>query len=81
MRRPEPRWRADRKTWVCRINGKLHTLAQGKQNKQEAWKVLHELLAQKAEEIKSRGPNIPFVQLADLFLEWCQRENEPNTYI
>ncbi len=80
MRHPEPRWRASRKTWVCRVDGKLHTLAHGKENKQQAWKVLHDLLSRRTEEKKTRGPDITFVHLADLFLEWCQRENEPRTY-
>jgi hypothetical protein len=80
MRQPEPNWRKDRKTWVCRINGRLHTLAHGKEAKQEAWKVLREILARTEMQTKVRGETILFVQLSDLFLEWCKREKEPATY-
>jgi len=80
MRQPEPRWRNDRETWVCRIKGQLHTLAKGKKSKQEAWKVLRGILASAENQSKGRNETILFSNLADLFLEWCQREKEPSTY-
>lgn len=81
MRQPEPRWRKDRKTWVCRINGQLHTLAHGRESKQEAWKVLRALLAGAESKPKARGETVLFQQLADAFLDWCQREKAENTYL
>lgn len=80
MRQPEPRWRKNRKVWVCRINGRLHTLAKGKENKQVAWKTLREIMSAMQAEKKTVSPAIMFTHLADLFLEWCQREKEPKTY-
>ncbi len=78
MRQPEPRWRKTRKTWVCRLNGQLHTLAHGKDAKQEAWEELRRLLTQQRP--KSSRLKITFAELAELFLEWCQREKTPSTY-
>jgi integrase len=80
MRQPEPRWRKDRKAWVCRIQGRLHTLAHGKENKQEAWKALRGILANIETQSRVKGETMLFQTLADRFLDWCQREKEPKTY-
>jgi len=80
MRQPEPRWRKNRKAWVCRINGRLYTLARGRENKQEAWQILRRILAETGKESRMKRDTILFNQLSKLFLEWCEREKEPSTY-
>ena len=80
MRQQQPRWRKDRKAWICYIDGKMVTHAKGRENKQAAWTELRRILAEGKQVERLKGDNVLFVHLADDFLEFVKREKSQGTY-
>jgi integrase len=73
------RYRADRDTWVTKVNGSLVTLASGKANKKEADRAFHELMASVGRSQKP-GSSIRVAALFDIFLDTVSRERAALTY-
>jgi integrase len=79
MARPNKPWyRASHDAWVCKIDGKQHTLAKGKKNKAEALKEFHRLMAGRGQE--KPVASFPTKELCDRFLDHVHRHRKPLTY-
>lgn len=80
MGRPNKPWfREQSETWVCKVDGKLKTLAKGKRNRAEAVRVLAEILAKRAAPA-SATDDVTLVVLFDHFLDHARANLAADTY-
>ena len=80
MRRPTPWYRKFNDTWCVQLNGKKITLAKGKENKSEAHRVYHRLMAQENGQPPEPAAYFTVAEVCDLFLDWSSKHNDPATY-
>lgn len=78
-RRAQPWYRASMDAWYTTIDGKQVQLARGEANKEEAYRVFHELMARPKPE-RSRHSEMAFAALADHYLDFLERDRETSTY-
>ncbi len=75
----EPFWRTDRGYWYVQQGTKQLRLAP---DKDEAWRIWHELMARPPEERTVVTPDARTVaEVLDLFLEWAERNRDRLTYV
>ena len=78
MRRPHPRFDADRNAWVTRAGGKLKILVKGPENavtEQAAWDAFYAHMAHLGNPVENASvPALTLGQLADRYGEWMSRE-------
>lgn len=80
MGRPsKPHFRASRKTWVCTIDGKYHTLAHGRENRGEAYKTFHKLMAGRGKK-PARNAGLSLNVLCEAFMDHTERHMAATTY-
>jgi integrase len=80
VRKPSKPWyRSFNDTWYVCHNGRQVPLAKGKDNKKEAERAFHRLMAGDPAPV-SRPQALLVVTLLDLFLEHAQRRNKPRTF-
>ncbi len=72
-RKPKPWYWTKRKLWYVEIDGVRHNLGP---NKKDAEKQFHELMASSHPRIRSDA----VVALVDAFLDWCHKNQAPDTY-
>ncbi|WP_435019114.1 tyrosine-type recombinase/integrase [Tundrisphaera sp. TA3] len=76
MRHPEPWYRKFNDTWYVQLDGKQQKLAKGKDNKPEAFRTFHRLMAgQRVGTPKAISASV----LCYLYLEWSREEHKPAT--
>lgn len=75
----EPFWFADRGAWYVHVGTTKKRLSP---DKDEAWRLWHELMARPPEPDKPRltGPDVTALAILDAFLDWCQKHKAPRTY-
>jgi integrase len=75
----EPFWRTERDCWYVHHGSRTVRLSP---DKDEAWRLWHELMARPPEpEPKlAPGPDVQAVEILDAFLDWCQKHKAPRTY-
>lgn len=75
---PKPYYREKRGTWYVQIGKTEHTLGR---DKDEAFRLYHELMGRKPEERQSVAPSAhTAAEVIDLFLEWASKNRERLTY-
>ena len=77
-RQPRPWFRRQTGWWMVQIDGKQEKLAQGRKNKAQAQKKLHELMLLRAEAPES--PDVRVVAVSEAFLDWSHRRQAYDTY-
>ncbi|MGO9597011.1 MAG: tyrosine-type recombinase/integrase [Isosphaeraceae bacterium] len=75
----EPFWRTERDCWYVHVAGRQIRLSP---DKDEAWRLWHELMAKPPEPERpvAPGPDIQVIEVLDAFLDWCQRHKAARTY-
>jgi integrase len=75
----EPFWRSVRNCWYVHVGTRQYRLSP---DKDEAWRLWHEMMARPPEERKPipSGPSALVVELLDAFLEWTKNNQAPKTY-
>jgi hypothetical protein len=80
MRRPSKPWyRSFNNTWYVWLGGKQIPLARCKDNKSEAERVFHRLMAGDTPAV-AKPADVHVVAILDLFLEHAHRHNAARTY-
>jgi integrase len=80
MRKPSKPWyRKYNDTWYVCLSGRQVPLAKGKDNKKEAERAFHRLMAGEMPSA-SRSKDTRVVTVLDLFLDHAQRHNSASTY-
>ena len=73
----EPYWLATRNCYFVHVGSRTIRLSP---DKDEAYRLWHELMARPPEKRSLPGPNAPAVEIIDAFLEWCQVNRDRLTY-
>lgn len=77
----EPFWFEDRQAYYVTIGTTKKRLSP---DKDEAWRLWHELMARPPEEPEKprlpTGPDAEAIEVLDAFLDWCQRNKAARTY-
>lgn len=77
MRIPQPWYRKFNDTWYVQLGKKQEPLAKGKDNKEEALKAYHRIMAG----LKAEEPDrLSAAVLCDLYLDWSEAEHKPSTH-
>jgi|SRR5579871_367957 len=77
MKFPKPFFRKSKQAWYVQLGKKQHSLGK---DREEAYRRYRELLLH--EEDKAPDPTKPLTvaEVSDLYLEWCSRHNNGDTY-
>lgn len=79
MPRPSKPWfRKQTGWWMATVAGQSHKLVKGKDNKKEAQRRFHELMAKVAEAPES--PDARAADVCEAFLDWSFKHHAPDTY-
>jgi integrase len=77
----EPYWLTRRSCWYVHHGTRTIRLSP---DKDEAWRLWHEMMARPVEEAKPErvptGPDAEAIEILDAFLDWCQGNKAPRTY-
>jgi integrase len=75
----EPFWRTERNCWYVQHGTKQVRLSA---DKDEAWRLWHELMARLPEDDKLivPGPDVEAIEVLDAYLDWCQKNKAGRTY-
>jgi integrase len=76
----EPFWRSFCDCWYVHHHGKQVRLSP---DKDEAWRLWHELMARPPEPERTpvpTGPDVQVIEILDAFLDWCQKHKAERTY-
>jgi integrase len=79
MRPRKPWYRASKDAWYVMIDGKQRLLAKGKGSKQEAESAFYRIMAAGGL-VPANDNELNVATLCDLFLDYSQRHNQPETY-
>jgi integrase len=77
MKFPKPFFRKAKQAWYLQLGKRQISLGA---DRDQAFKRYQEILLHEGGQITAPGVALSVAQVCDLFLDWCQRHNEPSTY-
>ncbi len=77
MKFPKPFFRKAKQAWYLQLGKRQISLGA---DREQAFKRYQEIILHERGQISAQNSALTTAQLCDLFLDWCQRHNEPTTY-
>ena len=77
MKFPKPFFRKAKHAWYLQLGKRQISLGP---DRDKAFERYQEILLHERGQISAHNSALTAAQVSDLFLDWCQRHNEPRTY-